>query len=77
MVHNLAPQAEAVAAGSLVLPEGVACCQGELAGLAAVSGGWQGQGSTRRLLLLLLLLLLLRAETVGDILLQGGLCSQH
>jgi hypothetical protein len=75
MVHNLAPQAEAVAAGSLVLPEGVACCQGELAGLAAVSGGWQGQGSTRRLLLLLLLLL--RAETVGDILLQGGLCSQH
>ncbi len=70
MVHNLVLQTEAVAAGPLVLTEGVACCQGELAGLAAVSGGWQGQGSPRRLLLL-------GAEPVGDILLQGGLYSQY
>ncbi len=70
MVHDPALQAEAVAAGPLVLTKGVACCQGELAGLAVVSGSWQGQCSPCRLLLL-------RAEPVGDILLQGGLYSQY
>jgi hypothetical protein len=71
VVHDPALQAEAVAAGPLVLTKGVACRQGELTGLAVVGGGWQGQGSPRRLLPLL------RAGPVGDVLLQGGLYRQH
>ncbi len=70
MVHDPALQAEAVAAGPLVLTKDVARCQGELVGLATAGGGWQSQGGPRRLLLL-------HAGPVGDILLQGGLHSQH